>query len=290
MKELDKAKALRDYFRRQIAEKNKEISSISFTFPEEIKGNIKYKLYQTFAKGRGSFYDRNESNLNFEQAVNYTNDKKKKEPAYNYFDLDTLIAYDMYLNNVIAFLYDYKLREGRKYTIIKDFNKAMDSSALYSINNAGTFSSGFYNLKCPVKIMRDERGMPRTESTLSQIVFDKRYKDLDFDKLLMEYLDNKYHIYGDKKEQEDENVDVEYFEYKGIKFRYITRKIYCDENMSPIKYVEAESLNGMVEIRGFFDFSMNVYNGDIYDTEGNFVYSREESGVDEYNINMEHNK
>ena len=70
--------ALRHYYRRSIAEKNKEINSKSFNFPDSIGRNLKYKLYETFARGRGSSYDRSQSNLNFELAYNYTNDKKKR--------------------------------------------------------------------------------------------------------------------------------------------------------------------------------------------------------------------
>jgi len=283
--------ALRHYYRRMIADKNKEINSLSFNFPETIKRNMKYKLYETFAKGKGSIYDRNISILNFEQAYNYTNNKRTKEPAYKYFDLDTLIAYDMYLMNIISYLYKSRKRQCRNFSIIKDFDSAMNNSALYSINNAGLINSGFYNLKCPVTIMRDQNKMPVYERTLTQKDFDKRYVDIDFDQLLMQYLDEKYHIYGEKKEEVQEVLDdsegYEYIDHNGKQYCVLSKQIYLDSNMSPIKYIKATSVNGENELNEFFDFSMQIYSGDVYDTEGNFVCSTQDNQVDFCDEGME---
>ena len=205
--------------------------------------------------------------------------------------MDTLIAYDMYLTNVLTFLEMAKMKEGRNFSILKDFDYAMSKSALYAINHAGTISSGFYNLKCPVTIMRDEKKLPVAERTLVKKDFDKKYSETDFDSLLMEYLDEKYHVYGDRKQVQENNssqdsAEYDSFEFKGMKFYCLSKKLYLDSNMSPIKYIEAISEDGKINLKEYFDFSMQIYSGDIYDTEGNYLHSTLDNREDLFEDNI----
>ena len=156
---------------------------------------------------------------------------------------------------------------------------------------AGKKETGFYDIHCPIRTLTDENGRVKYERTPDKKSFEKKYKIKDLEEMLSKYVASKHKSqYVPTKTQENplrtnytqrpkEKVKgIDFIEYDGENFDIYKVSLYLDLFGSPIKYIEGQSDNGR-QIRGFFDMAGEVYQGDLYDTDGNFVYSREESGV-----------
>lgn len=266
-------KVLREYVRRLIAGQNAELSRMVYKFKEST-GRMRGEIYRNFARGDMSYFSKTTGNLNLSEINDDIKDSGKKLSAYNYFDLDTLIAYHKYLEYIIENLYTRRNDAGRGYFLLSDFEDVINKKASTFFNkNYGTEDTGYYSLNKTIVALRDSKGKLAPESTMAKKSFTSKYSQVDFPSMLEEYLDAKH---PNRNVSQDD-------EYKSFKFNGKTYFIYREElymsaEGNPIKYIVASTNHG-TDLRGFFDMAGNVYHGDIYSTDGKEYFDNEQSGV-----------
>lgn len=270
---------LRKYLKRKIAEKNIVFNGMSYKFKEQSK-RMRNNIYLTFARGKNSSYDMTTSNLNLKYIREDISIAHKDLSPYNYFDLDTLIAYDKYLEIVIDEIYNSREKRGRSYFVIDDFSSVIERIAPeYLISHAGEKETGFYNINCPIQTLQNSFGKITYERTPDKRAFEKNNSKSECEKLLSKYLKEKHSTQENDIQKKEEEISEPDFYLKNIGFWIENEQNFLDENNYPIKYIVASSQDNKTHVCGFFDISMNVYHGDVYDFEMNIVYDKAQSGA-----------
>lgn len=276
MEEKD-LKVLRNYLRRKIAEKNSEFGGMSSRFMEESK-LWRTVIFRNFAQGDAGKFSQTTGNINLQYIYEDISKNNKSISPYNYFDLDTLIAYDSYLGQIIECIEDSRKSDGRRYFMPKDFHEAIGRKvSKFFVKNAGTSETGYYNLSRTIVPLKDNNNKLIYERTPGKKAFENNYSEEDCNRLLQKYLSER-HL---EKFEIDEDMESMYesIEIYGKKFYITSTEVYLDANCSPIKYIVAVTEDNCTEIRGFLKLSGEIYYGDVYDTDGNFVYDRDQSGL-----------
>ena len=277
---------LRKYIKRRIAEKNATFAKMTYQYRESAK-LMRNNIFVSFARGNNGTFDVTTSNMNLKSIRQDIERTGNKLSPYNYFDLDTLIAYDKYLGIIIEHVEALRRKSQRHYYKIEDFDNAISFTApKFLLENAGTFETGFYNIVCPVSLLRDANNRLSPERTPDGKAFAKKYSFQYCEDLLQSYLEDKY-LSKSSKQQSTEFEDEEDFDFVYNKVKYIIEleETYLDENNCPIKYIKAESAEQGLMLMGFFDASMREYVGYVYDMDNNIIFDRDDSGVSIYPIN-----
>lgn len=282
---------LRKYLRRKIAVKNFSLSGMTSGFKEDAK-ILRNNIFTCFARGENGAYSATPSNINLMDIRDHIRNTGNKMSPYNYFDLDTLIAYNEYLEKILSSANLNRMKDRRQTFKISDFDTALKYTVpKYFIEHAGEFETGYYDLKCPVKIFRDERRRPIPERTPDAKSFDKKYPFSYCERLLNQYLEEKHpNVNSINNSSRESNQETERYDfiYKGQKYLINSEKYYLGEDNYTIRYISADSLDNRYRISGYFDLSMQEYIGNIYDMEQNFIADSAESGVDIFD-NQDHN-
>lgn len=266
-------KLLREYVRREIAGLNAELSRMVYKFKEST-GRMRSEIYRNFARGDMSYFSKTTGNLNLSEINDDIKDSGKKLSAYNYFDLDTLIAYKKYLEYIIENLYTKRQNAGRGYFLLSDFEDVINKKASTFFNkNYGTEDTGYYSLNKTIVALRDGKGKLAPESTMAKKSFTSKYSQVDFPSMLEEYLDAKH---PHRKVSYDDGYDT--FKFNGKVYIIEKCELYMSEDGNPIKYIIASTGHG-TNLRGFFDMTGNVYHGAVYSTDGEEYFDNEQSGV-----------
>lgn len=265
---------LRHYLRRLIAEKNLEFSKKSYKF-KDYAGSMRANIFGKFARGNCGTFDITESNHNFQIIKEHINKTGKRLSPYNYFDLDTLIAYNAYLGKVLDNIDFIRERSQRHYYIMSDFSTAIDyTTPKYFLANAGKEETGYYDVKCPIRVLRGESGELMPERTLDAQELARKCNVDKCEEKLQRYLEERH----PKEKSVDKKEDYDFI-YKRRKYKIASQKHYLDENNSPIRYIVADCVEDDAYLMGYFDMEMNEFFGCVYDTEGKFVCPAIDSGV-----------
>lgn len=282
---------LRNYLRRKIAEKNMKFAKMSSKFQNPAKA-FRIELFRTFARGTSGSNAAIPSNLNIMSVFEHMNRYCTGVSPYNYFDLDTLIAYDAFLDRLFFEAEAFKDKDCRDFYNISDFEKAKYVTHKFFVENEGTMQTGYYDLSCPVRILRNENRRPVFERTPTAKSFDRQYKFTYCEELLDDYLAEKHlpqsviatEEVKNVNQQELEESDVQSqgedcdFLFRGVPYLIDFVEYYLDSELNPIRYVYANSLDNTSILSGCFDSRMEPYEGEIYDMEYNEVTHRH-SGV-----------
>ena len=271
-------KFLRKYLRRKISEKNKLFSSISIDFKDQAK-TFRNEVFTYFARGAMNTFDYTVSNRNLKNIREHIHKNGQKFSPYNYFDLDTLIAYDAYWGDILNAASKHKEKSGKRRYSMSDFDSVLRYEVPKAyLKNYGKPETGFYNLDCPVHVLKDENNCLAPERTPDGKTFDEKYTTEYCEDLLKQYLRERHPEFY---EEQENKVDPYYYDfiYCGIKYVIDTEKHYLTEEGFPIKYICAKSIVGNKDLVGFFDLDMVEYVGDIYSMEQHFLYSADQSGV-----------
>jgi len=262
---------LRDYFRKKIAEKNTEFSKMSSRFIPEAK-KFRKDLFTSFARAQHSSNAATTSNLNLMKVREHIDRYITDMSPYNYFDLDTLIAYDAYLDRVFLEAETLKNRDIREFYNITDFETARYNASKYFIENAGTVQSGYYDLSCPVRVLKNENGKLMYEPTLYGSKFDKKYKGVDCEILLYDYMEEKKTKIEESKSQKQpekpQEEKVETFEYNAKTYVIDSSTLYMGPNFCLVHYIVAHEVNNSTSLVGYFDKDKKPYFGELYDIRG----------------------
>lgn len=259
-KEIDEEKMLRHYLRRQIADVNKKISGRA----RQIDGYS--SVFADIIGGFANPYKSNDTDI-LRDIYDDIRCCHKSSSVYNYFDLDTLYAYYEYIKFIFKNIEKSRREQGRYTCRPYDFDRAIESGCRWLIKNKGKEESGFYSLDNPIGVMYKD-GELSPERTLSHEDFNKRYDDIECVRTFESYMTYKH-----GKEKPD-------FEYKGELYYTEHKELYVDGDGYPVLYIDA--INSNARIMGYFDRANNEYHGDLYDTEGNFMVSAEDTGVTLY--------
>ncbi len=269
---------LRKYLRRQIAEKNNQYNGITKGFV--IEGRMmRSDIVRQFSRGCNEAY----------RIADKLSTCSKDLSAYNFYDLDTLIAYNAFMGRVILEAENNRRRRNSRYFVSGDLNKAINlDTPAYFLANAGSEATGYYNPKHSVTVLTDEKNKLMYERTPDKRAFENKYNMYELEKCLSRYIEERHpkkQIVIDNPIDEDECTQEDLFSVENIGGRnyFITKEqSYCNEHFVPIRYVEGHTKDGRFAIRGFVDCEGIEWCGDVYDFDGNIVVDREQSGIDLY--------
>lgn len=138
-----------------------------------------------------------------------TDQKVELEPVkmYNYFDVDTLIAYDIYLKKFKELAYNSAKKNFRGNVIQDDFRNARNEMKDFIAKYAGKRESGFYNPIHPIGLATKEQNgesVLNPRQTLKDQSFEKIYNVFDCRKDYLNYLDSKHETSYELNEPEQE--------------------------------------------------------------------------------------
>lgn len=280
--EIFDEKMLRQYMKRQISGKNSIIAGLTHKFACSHR-EIYSMIHSNFIKGALG-QDHSYSVLNRLYRDIELN-KTKKFTVYNYFDLDTLIAYQSYLQYIVDEMDNNKIKNGRRYPIREDFLNAIKSAPNWLKDNQNTETTGYYDYYNPVSFLEDS-GYLRPEKTMSQVDFEKKYNMADAEDKLYKYLDAKHKKPVVKEIAEEDPVfekeaklEGEQLTYDSQEYNIIRQDIYYDRDCFPIRNIYAYCREGRDTLIGTFDLSGKVYYGELYNSEGGIELGKEFSGV-----------
>ena len=269
-------KTVKQYVMRNIAEKNIVLSRMLYAFKESSK-LLRFNIYKNFAAGSVSHYSMTESNLNLKYIYEDLKTNGSTVAPYNYFDLDTLIAYDKYLETVMDNIFNNREKNHRKYFILDDFNRAIDYDTPNLFNKCEDDKIiGYYNHSCPLRTLKDSAGRVTFERTPSKQSFNKKHTKSECRELFSKYLSERHPVSQNVTSDDCEDLVID---FNGMTFVIERQENYFDSMSHPIKYLVGTTQSGKTQLRGFFDMNMNPYHGDICDEDGLPLFDRTQSGV-----------
>lgn len=267
---------LRKYLRRQIAEKNNQYNGITKGFV--IQGRMmRSDIIRQFSRGCIDSY----------RIADKLATSSRDLSAYNFYDLDTLIAYNAYMDRVILEAENNKRRRNGRYFVSGDLDKAINlDTPKYFLANAESEATGYYKPKHAVTALTDDNNKLVYERTPDKRAFEKKYNMYELEKMLRKYLEEKYRRYHINNSSDEElYTEEELFPIENICGRdyFITKdQPYCNEHFAPIRYIEGHTKDGRLRIIGYVDCQGQEWCGDVYDFNGNIIVDREQAGIDLY--------
>jgi hypothetical protein len=269
---------IRDYLLRCVADRNKRISGCLHSV---VKSNrCSYNV--GFNEILGFFANGINSEIMTQVFEHMENNPQKKFSAYNYFDIDTLYAYDTYLKSILSETDIVSAMSGHRYATATDFQKGFSvaKSKWADMFKESSQENGYYNARTPVKLAKtldaDGYTILNPKKAMSEEQFNKKYNKFECKKALVDYLEYRHNV---KNNMRDSQTDVfNYIKYnhngKTYNLYVIDRKYYCDIEGRGVIQTIAEGREGRLYTSKYNDGS--VYEGEyLYDLDGQIVASNE---------------
>ena len=165
---------LRKYIKRKIAGKNMIFAKMTSGFKQSAK-TLRWDIFEAFACGRHSSNAFTSSRSDLRDARDHIFFHNTNMSPYNYFDLDSLIAYDSFLDQVLNEASISRMQDRRKMFEPKDISRAIKNTLNKFVAEAGTFATGYYDDDHPLNIMRDDDKTPLFEKTPDARSFEQKY-------------------------------------------------------------------------------------------------------------------
>ncbi|MBQ7351374.1 MAG: hypothetical protein IJW59_00695 [Clostridia bacterium] len=265
-KEIKTDEILREYLLRLVSDNNRVISGM---MSSAFKSNR-----QAFAIAFDDIYEAFVSKKNLEwQRIK--EDRESVHPSYKpyqYFDIDTLYAYKLYLDKVIEFADKRAYGGGRRLMNAKEFsNGVKDASFWLHDPNIPLEEKGYYNKTSPVSAVW-KKGSLSPKKALTGDAFREKCGKYNCEGLLQEYVENKH----SKKRPDNSEFEIKADEI--ITFMYNGNKLTL--NVDEKDYFVSRKGEGLTAIKascpvgvlfGTYMTSGQVYYGDIFDLDGNLV-------------------
>jgi len=270
---IDKKK-LRAFLLREIASSNKRITSLMYSEAKSRRDCYNSGFNEILTRFAGDEYSESMKIIYNDIARN----PKKSYAAYNYFDVDTLICYRAYLQSIITEVEGIALENRHRYPTGRDFRAGLNRVSDNLLKNEISGSAGLYDFKSPVKIAYSTESGSRKldpQKALSREVFQKKYNYYDCKRELDEYIKVKFdERVKSKRSQEfatEEDREFIEYRYKGQKHKLVvnSKEYYSDEDGKGVVWIRASGKIGT--LYGTYYSSGEVYNGDLYDYDGNVV-------------------
>ena len=210
---------------------------------------------------------------------------ERKESLYKYFDLDTLYAYDKYLEILISFF----SKEFRDRLTRDGFKDALGQAGNILTNDAGKMTTNYYNLTHPITIEFKEkngRKVPHPRKERTEVDFKRMYGVSTGDVLgekspMHEYFASKHREMSAKVTESMHQALMEqseyvYYRYKGtmVKLMVEDKRNFVNDKGQGITVIKASGPDGTLFTTR--DDWGRKYNGTLYDLDGKA--SREDGG------------
>lgn len=287
---------IRDYLLKRIARKNRRLSGALRDVVKSNRGayNIGFnEILGFFANGLNG-------DVMLQIFSHIEANPSKRFAPYNYFDIDTLYSYDVYLQRILTETEMNARRAGHKWSNASDFINGFyeTKSAWRRMLHESTAKNGYYNARRPVGVVRtflNGKNVLSPKKTLTDEQFAKKYNENECVLALDSYIEMKHipkKVFFDSEKQpktiEEETItfcDVETYTYQycgdTFKLEVIEKDYYVDSNGKSVIKIVAEGKEGRLYTTNYKDGS--VYYGDLYDREGLLV--EVDGGGQEFYVN-----
>ncbi len=256
-----KAQMLEEYMRRQVSGMGTWINERAYAVGIEPKDMYDF-LNESFCNPTGM--PRATSPLGkIDEDIMY---RHKGMAVYNYFDLDTLISYGRFLQQVQENMYKASYGRTRNKITSRDISNSVNLAREFMVKNAGTLNSHFYNPNKPISCNKDIYNRLDPRPTMTPANFKKRYNESVCEEALSDYLE--FGLEHGKL-----------ITFDGKKYEIAKQENYYNIDAEPIKYVRAGRRDSM--ILGYLNVNGSPYFGDVYKMEDDeMVYVDTADGVE----------
>ena len=266
---------MRDYLLRKIARKNKRISGCLKQVVKSNRGSYNIGFNEIL----GFFAGGLETDAMRQIFDHMDRNQTKRYAPYNYFDIDTLNSYDTYLQTILSETDIVAHRNGHYRATAVDFHKGFASAKSVWRENIrkSNASNGYYNYTRPITIARTVQNGYRVfapKKPMTDEQFAKKYNENECAKELYAYLEMKHHgidVYAKPVAVDETQQETYSFKYRGLPLTLdvISKEYYTDIEGTALTSITAEGKEGRLYTTIYNDG--RVYNGDLYDFDGNVV-------------------
>ena len=262
--ELNEEK-IRAYLLRQIANKNKTIVGMMSNEARSYRNGFNNGFNEILSAFSGGL-----NTGTMERVFDHIAENPKKSySAYNYFDIDTLIAYNSYLENIIICVDGVAAGYRHMKPTANDFRTGFKTAKEEFRKYAGKEGSGYYNTSKPVTLAYTYRNGYKVldpKKPMSRDAFAKKYNEKDCQDEVNKYLSIRHN-----KESRTIGNHVHEYVYNGKKYLLdvVKKEQYTSDEGYGVTYIEARGAIGTLMGTYFQDGS--VYEGDLYDLDGELV-------------------
>ena len=264
---------IRDYLLKRIARKNRRISG---ALREVVKSN-RGSYNNGFNEILGFFANGLNGETMTQIFEHIENNQTKRYSPYHYFDIDTLNAYDTYLQRILTETDVVAYGLGHKKTTASDFHRgfAEAKSVWRDLAREKSSKNGYYNASRPVSVVKGKRNgitVLSPKKPLTDEQFAKRYNEGECAKQLYAYLEMKHRgrdVFAPVEEAKKR--EVYRFDYRGrtLELDVLEKDYYTDIEGRGLISITAEGREGRLYTTNYNDG--RVYDGDLYDLDGNLV-------------------
>ncbi len=286
---------LRAYLLRRVARKNRRISGALKQVVKSNKGSYNNGFNEIL-----SFFCDGLNTETMNEIFNHIeNNQKKRYAVYHYFDVDTLNAYDTYLQRILTETDVAAYNVGHKFATASDFSRGFKEakSVWRGLCRERSSKNGYYNISRPVKTaktVRDGITVLDPKKPMSDEQFAKKYDETECAKELFAYLEMKHHgrdvtaklttepspkqevkkeVVSKKNETptQAKKPEIYMFKYKGevIPLEVIEKDYFVDEQGTGVTKIVAEGKEGRLYTTHYPDGA--IYEGDLYDYDYRLV-------------------
>lgn len=267
---------IRDYLLRRIARKNKRISGCLKQVVKSNRGSYNVGFNEILGFFAGGLDGTTMTQIFDHMDRNQT----KRFAPYNYFDIDTLNAYDTYLQTILSETDLVAHSNGHKWSTAQDFHKGFMSAK--SIWREGmrksNHANGYYNYSRPITVAKGREGgytVLKPKKPMTEEQFEKKYNEGECAKQLYAYLQMKHYgidVFA-QAEVEQETIEREQYSYihrgRLLKLDVLKKEYYTDIEGRGLTSITAEGREGRLYTTNYNDG--RVYDGDLYDLDGRLV-------------------
>ena len=264
-----KEEMMRDYLLRKIARNNFRISGYLNNGEKSAKN-----VYSDGFNEILSFFARGLDTAVMKKIYRHmARTENKHYVPYNYFDLDTLISYDAYLESIFQEVDKITTDDSSSSKFHKGFNIAKNNWR--ETRHTPSVNNGYYNYDWPIGLMRSrENGCLQLspKKALSEEQFEKQYDENECINSLGSYMEFKYNSIDVKNVvDQTQKKEIYLFKYNGktLELEVVDKEYYVDIEGKALTRITAEGMQGRLYTTNYDNGS--VYNGDLYDIEGNIV-------------------
>ena len=264
---------IRDYLLKRIAKKNRRISG---ALKEVVKSN-RGSYNNGFNEILGFFANGLNGDTMMQIFDHIESNPTKRYSPYHYFDIDTLNAYDTYLQKILTETDVVAYALGHKRSTASDFHKgfAEAKSVWRGLAREKSSKNGYYNASRPVTVVKTRKNgitMLSPKKPLTDEQFAKKYNEGECAKELYAYLQMKHRgidVYAPT--EEPKKRDIYRFDYRGrtLELDILEKDYYTDIEGRGLTSIVAEGREGRLYTTNYNDG--RVYNGDLFDLDGELV-------------------
>lgn len=265
-KDIQIEEILREYLLRCISKDNKVLSGM---ISSAYKSNRR-----AFALAFDDIYEAFVDKKNIEWKK-IKEDKENIHPSYKpyqYFDVDTLYTYKLFLDKVIKCVDERADSSVRKLVNAKELSDGL-KDATFWLNDpkVPAEEKGYYDKFNPIKPYF-KKGRLSPKKALTGDMFREKYGEYDCVAMLNDYIGQKHSkLKSTRVDSESELSETINYRYDGevLTLTIIDKQYYVSRKGEGLTAIEAISNEG--RLYGTYLQNGDVYCGDVFDIDGNLI-------------------